>query len=240
MNDVRIVLVETSHPGNIGAVARAMKTMGLTQLRLVRPRCAIDAEAAARASGAGDILTAAQYYDDLDSASQDCALVIGASARLRSLPWPVSNPRQCVERIVGLPAGCRVAAVFGRERSGLSNRELVRCGLLMHIPTSARFSSLNIAAAVQVFAYELRMGFCEQTLPPARKDAPASAGDVARFYEHLQQVMTETGFLDADNPRQVMRRLKRLFVRAELETVEVNILRGILTAVQSSMARRSS
>ena len=178
MNDVRIVLVETSHPGNIGAVARAMKTMGLTQLRLVRPRCAIDAEAAARASGAGDILTAAQYYDDLDSASQDCALVIGASARLRSLPWPVSNPRQCVERIVGLP--------------------------------------------------------------PARKDAPASAGDVARFYEHLQQVMTETGFLDADNPRQVMRRLKRLFVRAELETVEVNILRGILTAVQSSMARRSS
>jgi len=210
-----------------------MKTMGLTRLLLVDPRCVVDDQAVARASGAEDVLEGIQYCADLDQSVAECVLVIGASARLRSLPWPVLDPRACAQRVAELGVEQEIAVVFGREKSGLSNRELERCNLLMHIPANPHYSSLNLAAAVQVLGYELWMQQVGSVHAPSPKDEPASAADIGRFYQHLEQVLVETGFLDPGNPRQVMRRLKRLFNRCDLEKTEVNILRGILTCVQS-------
>jgi tRNA (cytidine32/uridine32-2'-O)-methyltransferase len=235
----RIVLVETTHPGNIGAAARAMKTMGLTQLALVNPRCEIDEEAHARASGAGDVLADASLHGSLDDAVGHCSLVVGASARLRSLPWPTAYPRDCVARIAELDPQAAVAAVFGPERSGLENRDLERCDLLMHIPTDPAFSSLNLAAAVQLFCYELRLIRVPPQQPSVSKDRLASAEERARLYAHLESVLVAVEFLDPGNPRQVMRRIKRLCSRSALEAIEVNILRGILTAVEQRLRRRS-
>ena len=189
----------------------------------------------ARASGVEDILLSARICRTLDEALADCVLVVGASARLRSLPWPVLDPRASAARVSEVCRERRTAAVFGREKSGLSNSELERCNLLMHIPTNPHYSSLNLAAAVQVFAYELRMGITEPGVRPAVGDEPASAGDIARFYTHLETVLVQIGFLDPGNPRQVMRRLKRLFGRSDLERTEVNILRGVLTLMQRSL-----
>ena len=232
MQHVSIVLVGTTHSGNVGAVARAMKTMGLVDLRLVQPACRVDDVAIARASGAEDVLQGARIYDSLDRAVEECDLVVGASARLRSLPWPVADPRQTVARILSSQAW-RTAALFGRERSGLSNEELERCHLLMHIPTAENFSSLNLAAAVQVLAYELRMAEASGLPHDLRKDRPATGAEMQHFYAHLEQTLIEIGFLQANRPGRVMRRLKRLFNRAEVEAVEINILRGILGAAQT-------
>ncbi len=235
----RIVLVETSHPGNVGAAVRAMKTMGVQRLDLVNPRCNIDEEAYARASGAGDILDGAVTHSSLDDAVGECTLVIGASARLRSLPWPTAPPRECVGRMAELPPETQVAAVFGSERSGLANSDLERCDLLMHIPTDPDFSSLNLAAAVQLFCYELRLVQVSARQPVAAKDRLASAEERARLYGHLESVLVAIDFLDPANPRQVMRRIKRLCNRSALESVEVNILRGILTAVERQLRKRT-
>ncbi len=232
MQQVSIVLVGTTHSGNIGAVARAMKTMGLVDLRLVQPVCRVDDVATARASGAEDVLQGARIYESLDQAVEECDLVVGASARLRSLPWPVADPRQTVARIRS-PGAARAAVLFGRERSGLSNDELERCHLLMHIPTAPDFSSLNLAAAVQVLAYELRMAEASNPPPDLSKDRPATGGEMQHFYAHLEQTLIDIGFLHPSRPGRVMRRLKRLFNRAEVEAVEINILRGILGAAQA-------
>lgn len=241
LENIRIVLVETSHPGNIGATARAMMNMGLEHLYLVQPKKFPAADATARASGATGILTRAVVCEDLDQAIADCACVYGASARLRSLPWPVVEPRECAAQALAEAAGGPVALVFGREHSGLTNEELERCQALVNIPTNPKFSSLNVAAAVQVLAYELRLAARAASGGDAPSfeagDEPASAEDMAGLYTHLERGLVELDFLDPDNPRQLMRRLKRLFNRARLERTEVNILRGILTAATKAARR---
>jgi len=241
LDGVRVVLVATSHPGNVGAVARAMKTMGLGRLHLVAPAADHRSEAAvARASGADDLLAAATVHADLDAAVAACGQVVGASARLRNLPWPGLDPRAAAERLVRLPAQTEVALVFGRERSGLSNAELERCNALLHIPAEPGFSSLNLAAAVQICAYELRMALLTSGAPVARKDLPASAAALAGLHGHLQRVLLQSGFLDPARPGRVMRRLRRLLARAGPERIEVDILRGILTAVEACMSDQRS
>lgn len=232
--DTRIVLVGTTHPGNIGSAARAMKTMGLHDLVLVNPRLPPDEEAVARATGADDVLAAARTVTSLDEAVADCQLVIGASARIRRLGAEPVGPRQAVAEVMALPAGSRAALLFGRERTGLTNEELDRCHQLLHIPANPEYSSLNIAAAVQVLAYELRMAALDSETPSTRENSQplATAGELEQLYEHFQRVLLEIGFLDPDNPRHLMRRIRRLFARARTDRNEVNIFRGILSAVE--------
>ncbi len=239
LQNVRIVLVDTSHPGNIGAAARAMKNMGLACLHLVRPARFPGAEATARASGADDLLAAAQCHETLTSAVADCTLVLGVSARVRSLPWPMLDARAAALRAVSAAERGPVALVFGPERTGLSNEDLARCNFLVRIPADPVYSSLNLAAAVQVLAYELRLAAESGTeAPPAREDAPpAVAADLERFYMHLEAVLVEIGFLEPANPRHLMRRLRRLFARARPDRNELAILRGILSAVQTRRIR---
>ncbi|MCC5870146.1 MAG: tRNA (cytosine(32)/uridine(32)-2'-O)-methyltransferase TrmJ [Gammaproteobacteria bacterium] len=229
---LRVVLLRTTHPGNIGAAARAMKTMGLRELVLVSPRAFPHDEATARASGADDVLAAARVCGDLDEALTGCRLVMGASARLRSVAWPQLAPPQAAARLLADGAQGPVALLFGTEKSGLSNEELDRCQVLVNIPANAQYSSLNLSMAVQVLAYELRMAWLAGAHgAPAREVPLARAEDLARFYEHLQRVLTNAGFLDPAQPRQLMRRLRRLFARAEPDEQELNILRGMLSAV---------
>ncbi|WJW76253.1 tRNA (cytosine(32)/uridine(32)-2'-O)-methyltransferase TrmJ [Thiohalobacter sp. IOR34] len=233
---VRVVLVETSHPGNIGAAARAMKTMGLRRLYLVAPGVFPSAEATARASGADDLLAEARVCASLNEALAGCSLVIGASARLRSLQWPQLDPRECAARVAAETAQGEVALVFGRERSGLSNAELERCHFLVHIPTHPDYSSLNLAQAVQVLAYELRM----TEAPPAAPEAefpPATAEEMEGLYAHLEQTLYDLEFISPDRPGRMMRRLRRLLQRARPDRNELNILRGILSAAQAKARR---
>ncbi len=239
LKQVRMVMVETSHPGNIGAAARAMKNMQLEQLYLVRPRHFPHPEATARASGSDDVLERVVVCDSLEEAVADCALVFGASARLRTIPWPLVDAREAAQMSLQRAGeGAQVAFVFGRESSGLTNQELERCNYLMHIPTNPDYSSLNVAAALQVVAYELMMGRQgEYALPSAQDDVLATAAEMEGLYGHLEQALVELEFLDPDNPRQLMRRLRRLFNRQALEQTEVNILRGILTAAQKQARR---
>ncbi len=239
LGHVHIVLVETTHPGNIGAVARAMKTMGLGHLWLVRPRRFPSAEATARASGADDLLAEARVVDSLEAAVAGCRLVIGTSNRQRSLGLPCLDPRQAARRVAPVTSG-QTAFVFGPEHSGLSNAQLDHCHMQVAIPTVEDFPSLNIASAVQVIAYELRMAALGGARPDVQVTEVAVADDhepvpmaeMERFYRHLEEVLMEIGFLDPANPRQLMRRLRRLFQRAHPDGNEMNILRGILTAVQ--------
>ncbi|QEP45144.1 RNA methyltransferase [Ectothiorhodospiraceae bacterium BW-2] len=227
-------MVETSHPGNIGAAARAMKNMGLRQLRLVEPRHFPHPDAEARASGAEDILQKAERYSQLAEAIADCDIVYGASARQRTLHWPQVTPRELAEEVSQRPLS-KVALVLGRESSGLSNSELQLCQRLVTIPAAADFSSLNVAAAVQILAYELFLALAERELPPLSSPSAASrlvsSGEREGFYAQLQQTLIALDFLDPTNPRQLMPRLRRLFARIELEQRELNILRGILTAM---------
>ena len=232
---IRIVMVETSHPGNIGAAARAMKNMCLERLYLVTPRRFPDEEATARASRADDILEAATVCDTLQQALAGCSMVFGASARsLRSLPWPQLDARATAELVAQQGTETEVALVFGREHSGLTNEELGLCNYLLHIPTNEEFSSLNVAAAIQVVSYELMMARSGAWQAPAsnKEDEAASAEEVEGMIEHMERVMVCSGFLDPDNPRQLMRRMRRLFNRAQVEKTEVNILRGLFSAVE--------
>ena len=227
-------MVETTHPGNIGAVARAMKTMGLSRLHLVRPKSLLNAEAVARAAGADDLLAAAQVHADLPDGLRGCRLVVGSSARLRTLEWPVLEPADCAKRLLAEAHKGEVALVLGRESSGLTNDELARCHFLAHIPTSPAFGSLNVASAAQIFAYEIRrtwssaLGRCPEET--GREPAPAEA--MEGFYVHLAQALVDTGFSDPGQSRKLLLRLRRLFNRARPDSVELNILRGILSAAQ--------
>lgn len=255
---VRFVLVEPSHPGNIGGVARAMKTMGLSRLALVNPELFPNAEATARASGADDVLYHAAVLEDFPAAVADCQLVVGTSARRRTLEWPELSPREAARVLLEAAAGGPVAVAFGRESSGLTNGEMERCHFLLRIPASPEYSSLNLAAAAQVVAYELRMaalggaptgipaggspggqsgvpkGAPETApAPPGGPEAapPATAAEMEGLLAHLEQTARTIGFLDPAAPRYLMRRLWRLFQRARLDRTEVNILRGFLKAV---------
>lgn len=239
LESIRIVMIETTHAGNIGAAARAMKNMGLQRLYLVKPRSFPHEEASARASGADDILQNAVVCQSLDEALVGCRQVFGASARSeRSLPWPIITARDCGEQIMARFAGQEVALVFGRESSGLTNEELERCHQLLHIPCDPGFSSLNVAAAIQVVSYELRTACLQQqqvgseAVESGGGDVLISAEELERLYQHLEQTMVQVGFLDPDNPRHLMRRMRRLFQRARVEQTEYNILRGILSAIQ--------
>jgi tRNA (cytidine32/uridine32-2'-O)-methyltransferase len=249
---VRIVLVETSHPGNIGAAARAMKNMGLKNLTLVNPVAFPHADATSRASGADDILQRTRVVASLDEAIADCALVLGASARQRSLPWPILGPPDAARQALDVGAGgASVAFMFGREDSGLSNDELQRCHYHVQIPTVADFSSLNLAMAVQVLSYELRLYYLRvleegsdnthlermagRMTSPLDKgwDVPlASVEEFEQFLAHLEAVLVEIEFHDPQRPRQLFQRLRRLFQRAHPDRMEINILRGILRNVQ--------
>ncbi|HEX2494163.1 MAG TPA: RNA methyltransferase [Steroidobacter sp.] len=230
---IRIVLVDTNHPGNIGATARAMKNMGLHELHLVRPKFFPNPDASARASGADDVLEAARVHERFEDAIDECGIVVGTSARQRHLPWELVEPRACAERVVQAGRAGHAAIVFGAERTGLTNVELARCNLLLTIPTSTQYSSLNLAMAVQVIAYELWLASRPQAPPPAPLDVPlATAEEMARFYEHFERVLEEIDFRDRTGGGHLMERIRRLFNRAQLDQNEMNILRGVLTAVQ--------
>lgn len=246
---IRIVLIGTSHPGNIGGTARAMKNMGLADLALVSPRGeARSAEAISRASGADELLAAAPVLDSLEAAVDDCTLVVGASARSRNLPWPMLTPRALGERLASELAApeARVALVFGREDTGLTNAELQRCHAHVHIPSNPAFSSLNLVTAVQVLTYECRLAWLADETPGDTDtgqpfgiewDNPlASHADLERLFEHMERVLIAIEFHDPATPRQLMARLRRLYLRARPDQMEVNILRGMLTAMEKRAA----
>ena len=230
---MRVVLSHTTHPGNIGAAARAMKTMGLRHLYLVNPKRFPHAEADAMASGATDILAEARVCDTLEEALAGYALVIGMSARKRELTHALLSAREAAAETLRLATEHAVALVFGTEMSGLSNEELIRCQHLAMIPADPVYSSLNLAAAVQVMSYECRMAAgAHQPASSASGFPPATHEDLEGFYRHLEQTLIAIGFLNPAMPKRLMPRLRRLFSRARLEKEEVNILRGILKALQ--------
>lgn len=233
LDQIRIVLVNTSHTGNMGSAARAMKTMGLTQLVLVDPQALPDDNAMALAAGASDVLANARIVSTLDEAIADCGLVIGTSARSRTLSWPMLDPREAGEKAVEEGVKHPVALVFGRERTGLTNDELQKCHYHVAIAANPEYSSLNLAMAVQTICYEVRMHWLRDQAPEVESEADyPSADQLEGFYQHLEQTLLKTGFIADDHPGQVMSKLRRLFNRARPETVELNILRGILTSVQ--------
>lgn len=239
LQNIRIVLVETSHPGNIGAVARAMKNMCLSDLALVSPREFPSAEATSRASGADDLLASARVVDSLDEAIADCHRVVGASARLRSVSLPQFPPRECAAEVLKAAGqGQRVAILFGRENSGLTNEELGRCHQLMHIPSNSAYSSLNIAMAVQVICYELLLGSDQAATAEPEAREPVSAREMQGLFEHLEQAMVDIGFSDPRQSEKLMLRLRRLFFRAEPDGDDLRILRGILSAAQGRKSMR--
>lgn len=241
LNNIRIVLVNTSHPGNIGAAARAMKNMGLGRLYLVAPEEFPSGVARGRAASATDLLERAVVTETLQEAIQDCGLVVGTSARSRHIPWPVLEPDTCAATLVKAAAANETALVFGREDRGLSNEELRLCNYHVQIPANPDYSSLNLAAAVMVLCYEIRKAFLtgvptqEPDLPVKWDRALATNAELDRFLEHLERVLVKLEFHDPDNPRQLMPRLRRLYGRVALDRMEVNILRGILTATEQKL-----
>jgi len=234
LDQIRIILVGTTHTGNIGSVARAMKTMGLSQLWLVAPKDEPDGQAYALAAGASDILAKAKIVERLEDAIADCGLVVGTSARSRTLPWPMLDPRSCAQKAVVEAKDKPVAIIFGRENSGLSNEELQLCNHHLCIAANPEYSSLNLAMAVQVLTYEVRMAaLAEQEQPTPVSDVVyPSAEQMDKFYVHLEQTLNETGFIIQQHPGIVMTKLRRLFTRARPEDAELNILRGVLTSIQ--------
>jgi len=234
LSRTRIVLINTTHPGNIGAAARAMKVMGLTQLHLVTPKTFPSAEATALASGADDLLQRAVVHETLESALDGCSMVLGTSARLRSLPMPQMDVRAAAERALAEPGGMDVAVLFGRESYGLTNDEMQRCHQLVHIETNPEYGSLNLAQAVQVVAYELRMAALAgvPAAAAALDRVAVDAGQMELFYEHLERTLLDLEFLNPAQPRRLLMRLRRLFNRARPDQNEINILRGILAAAQ--------
>ncbi|OOF36264.1 tRNA (cytosine(32)/uridine(32)-2'-O)-methyltransferase TrmJ [Rodentibacter rarus] len=230
-DNIRIVLIETSHTGNIGSAARAMKTMGLSQLYLVSPK-SIDEQSIALAAGADDIVNNANIVSTFDEAIADCSLVIGTSARLRHLQSTLIEPRECAEKVAQYQGN--VAVIFGRERVGLHNDELLKCHYHLTIPANPDYSSLNLAMAVQIVCYELRMAhLMEQQLPDIKSDNQyATSQDMEYFFNHIEKLYQSLGFIQ--NPG-VMQKLRRLYTRINIERNELNILRGMLSAVEKRL-----
>lgn len=233
--NVRIVLVNPSHAGNIGAVARAMKNMGLTNLYLVDPKNFPDEHAVARSAGADDLLQDAVVVKNLDEAIAECVLVLGTSTRARRLSWPSLSPGECAYKVGAISRNKNVAIIFGNERTGLSNEELDKCQYFVTIPTNPEFSSLNLAAAVQIITYELHQNLISSEQEHEldnNDDVLASQSELQGFYKHLEQVLIAIEFLNPAHPKKLMRRIYRLFHKAQLVENEVNILRGILTSIE--------
>ncbi|MDO9052568.1 MAG: RNA methyltransferase [Gallionella sp.] len=236
LTNVRVVLSHTSHPGNIGAAARAMKTMGLRHLCLINPRHFPDPQASAMAAGADDILQNAVVCGSIDEALQGVALTVGMTARLRDISNQVMMPREAMPRVLQQALTQPVALLFGTEMSGLTNEEVSRAQLLVNIPADPDFSSLNLAAAVQVIAYEMMVA--SQSASPVTQPTQAAAHEqVEGFLAHLEKTLMEIGFFTTQNPARMMQRLRRLYARARLEADEINILRGILSVTTEYNAR---
>lgn len=231
LENIKIILVNTSHTGNIGSAARAMKTMGLSNLCLVDPVSPPDGKSSALAAGAGDVLANAQIVSTLEEAVAGCGLVVGTSARSRTHSWPMLEPRECGVKLISEVPKYPVALVFGRENNGLTNEELQQCHFHVCIPANPEYSSLNLAAAVQTLCYEVRMAWLNREQHPVvEKEYPLN-DDLERFYVHLEDTLNETGFIVKNHPGVVMTKLRRLFNRARPEAQELNILRGILASV---------
>jgi tRNA/rRNA methyltransferase len=225
--NVRVVLCETSHPGNIGAAARAMKTMGLANLHLVSPQQFPDAQAQWRAARAGDVLERATVHATLEDALRGTAFAVACSARTREMAVPASSARDAAGRVIEVARAQQAAIVFGNETYGLTTEQVNKCSLLATIPANPEYPALNVAAAVQVFAYELRLASLGDPAPAPQREL-ATHEEVEGFYRHLETVMADIGFMDPDHPKKLMPRVRRLFARAGLEHEEVNILRGLL------------
>ncbi len=240
LRHVKVVLVGTSHSGNIGSAARAMKVMGLSEMVLVSPQCEVDAQAIALAAGASEIALNASVVDSLEEAVAECRLVIGSSARSRTLEWPMLDSRECGVKIIQHAAEqADVALVFGRERTGLTNDELQKCHYHVAIPANPEYSSLNLAMAVQTLSYEVRMAYLQhQTTEHASMPQPDAVyprnKELELFYAHLERILIETQFISQEQPGKVMNKMRRLFSRARPELQELNTLRGILTAIDKS------
>lgn len=236
LKTIRIILIATSHPGNIGSTARAMKTMGLSSLYLVQPKSFPDYKAREMAAGADDVLEHAVVTETLDEALTGCQLILATSARPRGLSLPGLVPASCAKLISEQADNTQVAIVFGREHSGLTNEELLKCHYHIHIPSNPEYSSLNLAQAVQIIAYELRMNLLAPKAEVSlRQEEYAAADEIEQFYEHLRDVFLEINFLKEANPRRLMQRVRRLFNRVQLERMEVNLLRGMLSQIQKSL-----
>ncbi|MBA3660832.1 MAG: RNA methyltransferase [Gammaproteobacteria bacterium] len=236
---IRIVLINTSHPGNIGAAARAMKTMGLNRLYLVSPQAFPHEKATEMASGAADVLDQAVVCETLDEAINDCHLIAGTSARSRRIPWPHQTPREMAELFKTNPSDTEIAILFGRERTGLLNEELERCHVHVEIPANPIYSSLNIAAAVQVMSYEIRMALQGGGAETNWDYRLSTSHELELFLSHLQTVLIKIEFLKTSAPRKLMTRMRRLFFRAHPDVMEINILRGMLTSIEHSLAQGS-
>jgi len=242
---VRVVLVETSHPGNIGAAARAMKNMGVCRLVLVAPQTFPHVKAIWRSASASDVVENALVVPSLDEAIAGCQLVIGTSARDRRIPWPMLDPKSCGEKVEAESRqGGEVALVFGREDHGLTNEELQKCHFHVNIPTGKSYSSLNLAMAVQVLCYELLQAQIRQENPDNvnKVEQPwdvayASSDTVENFFVHLEETLIDVGFHDPETPRQLMTRLRRMFNRIRADQMEINILRGFMTAIQHKIGK---
>ena len=244
LKNIRVILVNTAHPGNIGASARAMKNMGLNQLTLVEPKDFPSGVAVGRAASAVNILESAKIVDSLEEAVADCGLVICASARSRKIPWPMLDPEEVAKKVTNEIGFTNIALVFGREDSGLSNEELQLGNFHVQIPAEEKYSSLNLAAAVLVICYEIRKAASKRNTDEKNQDTEAwdqefaTVQQVEHFYQHLEQVLIDIKFHDPENPRQLMQRMRRLFGRIRLDVMELNILRGILTNIEHSMEKK--
>jgi tRNA (cytidine32/uridine32-2'-O)-methyltransferase len=242
LDQVNVVLVGTSHSGNIGSAARAMKVMGLSRMVLVDPQCQVDAQTIALAAGASDIAVNARIVDSVADAVKECGLVVGTSARSRTLDWPMMNPRECGEKFAQEGERHPVALVFGRERTGLTNEELQLCHYHVAIPANPEYSSLNLAMAVQTISYEIRMAYLAKKehhlFTPTEIEAYPCHKELEMFYQHLESVLMSTQFINSAQPNHVMSKLRRLFSRARPEAQELNIMRGILTAIEKSTSSK--
>ncbi|OMH32834.1 tRNA (cytosine(32)/uridine(32)-2'-O)-methyltransferase TrmJ [Motiliproteus sp. MSK22-1] len=242
LNNIRVVMINTFHPGNIGAAARALKNMGLSQLYLVDPKEFPHPEAESRAAGALDLLNNAVVVKTLEEAIKDCSLVVGTSARNRSFPWPMLDARNCAEKAVIEAKSAPVAIVFGRERMGLHNEELMQCNFHLAIPTDPVYPVLNVSAAIQVVCYELWLAQQNSSTPSSTSSTSSTNNDplleypsseeMGHFYTHLENTLKDINFIVAQHEGKVMTKLRRLFNRARPEKVELNMLRGVLSAIQ--------
>jgi tRNA/rRNA methyltransferase len=236
LNNIRVVLSHTTHPGNIGAAARAMKTMGLQHLYLINPRYFPDMQATAMSAGADDVLQNAVVCSSIDEALQGVVFTVAMTARLRDISIVVKTPREAMPEVLQQAATQPVALLFGTEMSGLTNEEMGRAQLGVNIPANPDFSSLNIAAAVQVIAYELSVAM-QSFKPEVPEIVPATHERIEGLYAHLEKTLLEIGFFTTQNPARLMQRLRRLYSRTRLEDEEINILRGMLTVTTEYNAR---
>jgi tRNA (cytidine32/uridine32-2'-O)-methyltransferase len=236
LNSIKVVLVGTTHPGNIGATARAMKNMGIVNMALVEPKEFPSDIATYRSKAAKDVLENAEVFDTLKMAISDCELVIGTSARERKVPWPILNPKDASQEVSRGSLNNKVAVVFGREDRGLTNEELGLCNIHVHIPTDPEYSSLNLSQAVQIMVYEIRSAILEDEGNDGNWDVEFADNDqTERLISHMDELMQEVDFYEIDNPRKLLLRVRRFFKRSRLDVMEVNIFRGLFAAIQKKL-----